>query len=129
MFNTIFSWYFMIYSLVWFGLMVFNATFNNISSISFRSVLLVEEPGVPGENHRAPASHWQTLSHNVVHLALSGIRTHNISVDRHRLHTSWNKSLFIKCDIVLFFILATHTPILCNFQSCGAYDVSQPLYF
>jgi len=33
----------------WF--MVFNATFNNISDISWRSVLLVEETEVPGENH------------------------------------------------------------------------------
>jgi len=31
--------------------MVFNATFNNILVISWRSVLLVEETGVPGENH------------------------------------------------------------------------------
>ena len=31
--------------------MVLNATFNNISVISWRSVLLVEETGVPGENH------------------------------------------------------------------------------
>ena len=31
--------------------MVFNATFNNISAISWRSVLLVEETGVPGENN------------------------------------------------------------------------------
>jgi hypothetical protein len=30
--------------------MVFNATFNNISVISWQSVLLVEETGVPGEN-------------------------------------------------------------------------------
>jgi hypothetical protein len=30
---------------------VFNATFNNISVISWRSVLLVEETGVPGENN------------------------------------------------------------------------------
>jgi hypothetical protein len=36
----------------WFGwFMVFNATFNNISVISLRSVLLVEETGVPGEKH------------------------------------------------------------------------------
>jgi hypothetical protein len=40
--------------------MVFNATFNNILDISWRSVLLVEETGVPGENHR------QTSLHNVV---------------------------------------------------------------
>ena len=38
-----------------------NSTFNNISVISWRSVLLVEETGVPTENHRHIASHWQTL--------------------------------------------------------------------
>jgi len=32
-------------------LMVFNATFNNISVISWQSVLLVEETVGPGENH------------------------------------------------------------------------------
>jgi len=45
---------------------VFNATFNNISVISWWSVLLVEETGVLAENHRPVASHRQTLSHNVV---------------------------------------------------------------
>jgi hypothetical protein len=35
---------------------VFNATFNNISVISWQSVLLVEETGVPGETHRPVAS-------------------------------------------------------------------------
>ena len=60
--------------------MVFNATFNNISVISWWSALLVDETGVPGENHRSVASHWQTLSGNIVHLALIEIRTHNISV-------------------------------------------------
>ena len=39
-----------------FGVMVFNATFNNISVISWRSILLMEETSVPGENHRT-ASH------------------------------------------------------------------------
>jgi hypothetical protein len=34
-----------------YGFMVFNATFNNISDISWQSVLLVEETGVPRENH------------------------------------------------------------------------------
>jgi len=46
--------------------MVFNATFNNISVISWRSVLLVEETRGPGENHRPVASQWQTSSHNFV---------------------------------------------------------------
>jgi len=44
--------------------MMLNATFNNISVISWRSILLLEESGVPIENHRPTASHWQTLSHN-----------------------------------------------------------------
>ena len=43
--------------------MMFNATYNNISVIMLRLVLLVKETG---ENHRPGASHWQTLSHNVV---------------------------------------------------------------
>ena len=62
---------------------LFNATFNNISVILWRSLLLVKETGVPSENDRPAASHCQTLSHNVVCLALSGIRTHNISGDIH----------------------------------------------
>jgi len=37
--------------------MVFNATFNNISAITWRSVLLVEETGGSEENHRPIASH------------------------------------------------------------------------
>ena len=32
-------------------LMMFNATFNNVSVISWRSVLLVEETGGPGKNY------------------------------------------------------------------------------
>ena len=58
-----------------FKVMVFNATFNDITFISWRSVLLVEETGVPGEKHRPAESHWQTY-HKVlyqVHLALAGI--------------------------------------------------------
>jgi hypothetical protein len=47
-------------------IMVINATYNNISVISWRSVLLVEETGPPGENHRPTVSHSQTLSHTVV---------------------------------------------------------------
>ena len=38
-------------------LKVLNATFNNISAISWRSALLVKETGGPGENHPPVASH------------------------------------------------------------------------
>ena len=40
----------------WF--LVFNATLSNISAISWQPVLVVEEAGVPGENHRPWASNW-----------------------------------------------------------------------
>jgi hypothetical protein len=40
--------------------------FNNILVRLWLSVLLVEETGVPGENHRPFSSHGQTLSHIVV---------------------------------------------------------------
>ena len=36
---------------------VFNANFNNISVVSWQLVLLVEESGVPRQNHRPAASH------------------------------------------------------------------------
>jgi len=37
--------------------MVFNVTVNNISVMTWRSILLVEETGVPGENQRPVASY------------------------------------------------------------------------
>ena len=43
--------------------MMLNVTLNNIS---WRSVLLVQETGVPGENQRPVASHRQTLSQYIV---------------------------------------------------------------
>jgi len=41
--------------------MVFNATFNNISVISWR-----RKPKYMGKTTKPVTSHWQTLSHKVV---------------------------------------------------------------
>jgi hypothetical protein len=81
--------------------MVFNATFNNISVILWQSVLLVEETE---ENHWSVASHWQTLSHNV----LKGVRTYMdpsiffaaVPLDL-GLDKGFRKSLFIYIVLIL----------------------------
>jgi hypothetical protein len=65
------------------------ATFNNISVISWRSILLVDETGVPGENHRPVASHWQTLSHNIL-------------TSTPRNHQVWLKKICISICAYLF---------------------------
>jgi hypothetical protein len=64
---------------------MFYTNFNNISDtcISWRSVLLVKETGVPEENTDLPEVTDKSYH---IQAALSGIRTHNISGDRHRLH-------------------------------------------
>jgi hypothetical protein len=54
---------------LWF--MVLNATFNNISVISWQSVLLVEETGESVENHRPVTSHIMLYR---VHLTTGGNR-------------------------------------------------------
>ena len=59
----------------WVRVMVLNATFSNISAISWRqSALLLDETGLPRENHRPIASHKSHL-YRVYH-TISGIRTY-----------------------------------------------------
>ena len=50
-----------------------NATFSYISAISWRPVLVVEEAGVPGENHRL----WQATG-KLYHLGLRVECTHAV---------------------------------------------------
>jgi hypothetical protein len=76
--------------------MVLNATFNNISVTSWWSALLVKETRVSGENYQPVASHWLTLSHNVVSSTPRherGSNRHNfrvvIGTDQGRIQDLW----------------------------------------
>jgi hypothetical protein len=63
---------------MWLLDMVFNATFNPISAISWLPILLVEETGVLGNNYRPLLYNIASSTHR-----LSRIRNHNFSGDRH----------------------------------------------
>jgi len=65
--------------------MVHNATFNNISVISWQSVLIVGENGVPGEK---PPTCCKSLTNFITYCCIKytspgGIQSYNVSGDGH----------------------------------------------
>ena len=94
--------------------MVFHATFNNISAISWWSVLLVEETRISGENNRPAASHRQTLWHNVayqVHITWVGLELRTLVV------------IGTDCKYNYYAIMATMTPEYYRKNKLLFYDI------
>ena len=83
--------------------MVFNATFNNISVLSWQSVLFVEETGVSGENH-VPVE-------NEAHI----FKTRNW-VSRHNQAAEYSKMIF-------FSFRDIHRNVLSEFEITKFYCV------
>ena len=104
----------------WF--IVFNATFNNISVILWRSVLLVEETEVPRENHRPVESQWQTLSQCFIQdtslcmgfelttLVMIGIDCiGSLKSNYHTIRTTTAPQNLIICQLYTLYIVYLHT--------------------
>jgi len=89
--------------MVWF--MVFNVTFSNISVISWRSVLLVEEPGILEKTtdlSQITAKFIIECCMSTPHL--SGIRTHDVSGYHTIMTTTASSILRVNINIKKFVI-------------------------
>jgi hypothetical protein len=125
---------------------VFNATSNNISVLSWRSVLLVEETELPGENHPPAANHWQ-IYHIIfyrVDLACMGLELTTLVVigtdctgscksNYHTITTMmvphiWADKQFIYCLTNLRNILILFLTVKEWHQKNGLYVYQEPTY-
>ena len=80
-------------------LLVIITTFNNVSVISWMSVLLVEDLCISSKKHQSERSLWQmlTIKFFLVHFATGWNLTRNLSGDRQKL---WMMYIFIRCYVI-----------------------------
>ena len=84
------------------GFMVLNATCNNISVISWQSVLLVEETGLSGVNHPPVASHCQSYHKSFIEY----------------LYTYWLACHIIETLKIFFSIIIDKVYLFCLLINC-----------
>ena len=98
---------------------VFSATFNNISVISWWSVLLVEETG---ENHRPVESHWQGLSQCCIKYTSPWATVLMYSI-LSIYKCFWNifRSYLILCKAVINLTILNTFAFFCNLRKVGGF--------
>jgi hypothetical protein len=87
-----------------------------------RSVLLVKETGIPGENHRTAASHWQTLLHNVV----SSTPRHEWDSNSQRVIQMFYSGFFTFCVLLSLYILFFYASVMYDFLYLCVLVTSNP---
>jgi hypothetical protein len=103
--------------------MVFNTTFNNISVISWGSIVLVEETGIQEENHRPVSNHGQILPHNVTGVTSGAGTSHPSGASDFTPFSSWNSC----CSIFGFCVEFDRTLFVFVYCSLWALYVLLPI--
>ena len=108
----------------WFGFMVLNTTFNNISVISWLSVLLMEETGLPGKKTIGLSQVTDKLYHIMlykVYLAWAGFELTLVSSWKSNCHTITTPIMtptvpenVLKADI--YFVPADNNCMYCAYS-------------
>ena len=99
------------------GIMVFNATFNNISVISWRSVLLVEETEYPGK----PPTCGQLMTNSITQCIELSIQRLDCHIQQILKDSLYALGLLHMCSVIsdLLTCSSSHFDLLC-FCVCTA---------
>ena len=102
-------------------IMMFCTTFKHISVVAWWSVLLVEERGVPGENHWPVTNYWKTWLHDTqlyqVHLTWTRFELKTLVVIGNGCTGSWKSNYHMITTITA----PPKIRVFINYSYCSAF--------